>query len=40
MIQYKFDIIDKPGDALLNDEDWKEVRNLCSFYLIYNKNFN
>lgn len=26
-LQYKYNIIEKPGDALLKDEDWKKVRD-------------
>jgi hypothetical protein len=26
-LQYKYDVIEKPGDTLLSDEDWKKVRD-------------
>jgi len=26
-LQYKYDVIEKPGDTLLKDEDWKKVRS-------------
>lgn len=30
-LQYKYDVIEKPGDALLIGEDWDKVRGFYSF---------
>jgi len=26
-LQYKYDMIEKPGDTLLKNEDWRKVRD-------------
>lgn len=38
-LQYKYDVIEKPGDTLLKDEDWKKVRDFFRSQLISLRNF-